>query len=76
VNIPDYSTDEEHTEQLVYRRSLRWIYRYRKKIVKILIEAGADVNARDNEGRTALKIAADKGHTDLVQLLKAAGAKE
>jgi ankyrin repeat protein len=75
VNIPDYSTDEEHTEQLVYRGSSWLIYRYRKKIVKILIEAGADVNAKDNEGRTALKRAANTGRTDLVQLLKDAGAK-
>ena len=73
VNIPDYSTDEEHTEQLVYRGSS--IYRYRKKIVRILIEAGADVNAKDNEGRTALKRAASTGRTDLAQLLKDAGAK-
>ncbi|MFB3152847.1 MAG: ankyrin repeat domain-containing protein, partial [Candidatus Acidiferrales bacterium] len=36
----------------------------------------ADVNARDNNGRTALMWAMEKGHADVVQLLKKAGAKE
>jgi len=76
VDMPDYSTDEKHTEQTVYRGSSWWIYRYRKKIVRILVEAGANVNARDNDGWTALRIAANRGRTDLAQLLKAAGAKE
>jgi len=41
-----------------------------------LIEAGADVNAKDKEGRTTLKLAASTGRTDLTQILKTYGAKE
>ena len=34
------------------------------------------MNAKDNKGRTALMIASENGHTEIVQLLKAHGAKE
>ena len=44
--------------------------------VKALLEAGAEVDARDKEGKTALMRATEKGHADIVQLLKQAGAKE
>ena len=37
---------------------------------------GADVNAKNNNGGTALIWASKKGHTGIVQLLKKAGAKE
>ena len=39
-----------------------------------LIEAGADVNAKDQHGQTGLMVAAHKGHTDLVRLLLNHGA--
>lgn len=42
--------------------------------VKALIEAGADANATDEDGRTALMCAAGKGHFDVVNLLIEAGA--
>lgn len=44
------------------------------EVVKILLGAGADPNARDAHGATALKIAAHMGMTDVVALLKDAGA--
>lgn len=44
------------------------------EMVSILLEAGADINAQDSMGATALKIAAGKGSVELVQLLLAAGA--
>ena len=44
--------------------------------VKALLEAGADVNAKDNDGKTALMLADENGHTEMVELLKKAGAKE
>ncbi len=44
--------------------------------VKRLIEEGGDVNAQDKEGTTALMAASAMGHTDIVKLLKEAGAKE
>ena len=40
-----------------------------------LIEAGADVNAKDNDGDTALIIATDCDFDDVAELLKAAGAR-
>jgi ankyrin repeat protein len=44
------------------------------KKVKALIKAGADVNAKDKEGGTALMYAKNEGHGDIVKILKAAGA--
>ena len=46
------------------------------KMVKELIDNGADVNAKDNRGKTALMRASQRGHTEVVSLLKNAGAEE
>lgn len=46
----------------------------RTRIVRLLIAAGADVNARDARGRTALMWASYMGYRDLVEVLLAAGA--
>jgi len=44
--------------------------------VKTLIERGADVNARNAEGRSAIDFAKLRGATPVVELLTKAGAKE
>ena len=44
-------------------------------MVKLLLDAGTDVNAKDESGRTALMEATSRGNTDIVQLLKEYGAK-
>jgi ankyrin repeat protein len=45
-----------------------------RQVVKILLAAKADVNAKANEGLTALLIAAEKGHQQVVKELLAAWA--
>jgi len=44
--------------------------------VEKLIEAGADVNLQDEWGNTALSEAAINGYTEIVEILKNAGAVE
>lgn len=44
------------------------------KVVQALLNAGADVNIRDNDGDTPAKHAAEKGNPEIVDLLKRAGA--
>lgn len=46
------------------------------EVVKLLLEHGADVNAKDEDGWTALKRAERRGSREIVELLKAYGAKE
>lgn len=43
--------------------------------VKILLANGADIHAKNKRGRTALDLAMTEQHTEIVQLLQAAGAK-
>ena len=43
--------------------------------VKLLLERGAQVNARDARGLTALAIAQEQKQEDAVQLLRQAGAQ-
>jgi ankyrin repeat protein len=45
-------------------------------VVRALLAAGADVNAKTNNGVTALMIAYNRSEDEVVQLLKEAGAKE
>jgi ankyrin repeat protein len=51
-------------------------YLNRAGTVKLLIEKGADVNAKDNGGRSALSLAKSARRTNIVQMLVAAGASE
>lgn len=44
------------------------------KIARILIEAGADVNAKDDQGRIPLHNAAQFGHIDMIGLLAEMGS--
>ena len=44
------------------------------EVVKLLLAAGANVNATANNGSTSLMAASSNGHVDVIQLLKAAGA--
>ena len=46
------------------------------EIVKLLIAQGADVNAKDKEGQTALSLAIRNNMPEIAEILKEAGAKE
>lgn len=46
------------------------------EIVKLLIAQGADVHAKDKEGRTALSLAIRNNLPEIAEILKGAGAKE
>src|SRR5207244_12950688 len=47
----------------------------RAEIVQMLIAAGSDVNARDNQGMTALELAVAARNAETAGVLRAAGAK-
>ena len=44
------------------------------KIVNFLFDRGANVNMQDKEGYTALMLAAQNGHTNIVEILLSRGA--
>ena len=44
--------------------------------VQALLAQGADMNAKNDIGGTALMYAKEKGHKEIVRILKEAGAKE
>ena len=46
-----------------------------EQVVAALLAAGADVNAKNEDGNTALMLAARKGHEKVAAMLKKAGAK-
>jgi ankyrin repeat protein len=50
-------------------------HRGHTETAKLLIEKGAEVNAVRKDGGTALKSASSKGYTEIVNLLKAKGAR-
>jgi len=47
-----------------------------KDVVELLLANKADVNAKDNSGKTPLHIAVSKGHKDVVELLRQHGGHE
>ena len=50
-------------------------YRGNREMVLALLEAGAEVNATDNHGDTAIDEARIGGHSDIVDILQAHGGR-
>lgn len=46
-----------------------------REIVRLLIERGSNVNARDGSGASALQLAEQKGLAEVARMLRAAGAQ-
>lgn len=54
---------------------LHWAaYNGHRRVVKLLVSKGAEINARNNDGRTPFMLAAAMGHHRVVQLLAEEGA--
>lgn len=47
-----------------------------RAVAEALLAAGATVNSKDSQGKTALQYAGERGNKDLVELLQQHGAKE
>ena len=47
---------------------------YKADVIKLLVDSGADINAADNKGCTALMRAAYSGYPELVKFLLDSGA--
>ena len=57
-------------------RGFRYDYNYSVdvKVIDALLEAGADYNAENSDGKNALMVAASKGREDIIELLEKYGA--
>lgn len=66
INSRDYSTGETALHVVIKRRDLGWI--------NFLANAGANLETRDQEGRTPLILAAQLGFVDGVRVLLTRGA--
>lgn len=51
------------------------VHMHDRKLAELLIQKGADVNARDQAGHTAIEGAVRAGNTEVVEVLRAHGAK-
>ena len=65
------STQTNRERQSGMHLAARWGH---EAVVRLLVEQGADVEARDKDGGTALHRAADNGHEAVVRLLVKQGA--
>ncbi|MCB1175979.1 MAG: ankyrin repeat domain-containing protein [Leptospiraceae bacterium] len=52
------------------------VFNARKEVTKLFIDAGANVNSRTDTDESAMTFALKSGRSEIVNLLRAAGAKE
>jgi len=67
----DCSMGKDGTTPLMYFAKQGW-----PEPLKFFLDRGADLNAKTTGGQTALSLAQEKGHREIVELLKAKGAKD
>ncbi|KAJ5720553.1 uncharacterized protein N7483_008487 [Penicillium malachiteum] len=74
--LQDGSVNIESTDSRRRRTSLSWAAKHgHSDVVELLLEAGAEIDARAHHQRTPLLLAAKKGHSDVVKVLLEAGAE-
>ncbi len=52
------------------------LYAGNEEMAKLLLSKGADVNAKDKDGKTPLRYALDYKHPNVASVLRQHGAKE
>jgi ankyrin repeat protein len=68
--------DANHKDRLYSRTALHLAVRYGKHaLAHALLGAGADINAKDSDGRTPLTHASSRGHREVEALLRQHGAE-
>ena len=76
VNTRLSINDDSRNIQLENITPLMWvIFDYNTELAKLLIESGADINAKDKDGNTALDYARYRDNSEIEQLLIEKGAK-
>ena len=76
VNTRLSINDDSRNIQLENITPLMWvIFDYNAELSKLLIESGADINAKDKDGNTALDYARYRDNSEIEQLLIEKGAK-
>ena len=72
--VTEYDVGDEGTDNAVRRRVADMYALRHRDLVQLLLERGADVEAKDSSGRTPLHLAARAGHMDDVRALVTQGA--